>query len=215
MKLYTYYRSSSAFRVRIALNIKGIDYESVPVHLVKDGGQHQHADYLAKNPQGLVPLLETDQGEFISQSMAIMAYLDRVIAEPALVPSEPMAQARVNALTQTIVSDIQPLNNLRVLKYLTGDLGLSEEQKQQWYQHWIAKGFSALEAMLTNSSTTGDYCFGDTPTVADCVLIPQIYNAERFHCPMDDYPTLNRINTHCLAQTAFINALPENQADAQ
>ena len=219
LKLYTYFRSSSAFRVRIALNIKQIDYQSVFVHLVRNGGEHKHADYLRKNPQGLVPLMEiqdhTDQPAiYLSQSLAMMEYLDEVYPTPAILPSCPLERARVRSLTQSVVADIQPLNNLRVPKYLVEKMHANDEQKLEWTRHWVKLGFTALEASLSNDSQTGNYCHGDAPTIADCCLIPQVYNAERFNCPMDDYPTIQRINEHCLSNPAFDNALPENQADA-
>jgi maleylacetoacetate isomerase len=240
MKLYSYFRSSAAFRVRIALNLKGIDPEVVPVHLGRDGGEQKQPSYLAKNPQGLVPLLELDgNGEgdpnneqapdYISQSLAIMEYLDEVYPQPSLLPSEPLARARVRSIAQMIATDIHPLNNLRVLKYLTIEMGLSEEQKNTWYQHWIKLGFEALETTLnqlairhqatSKQATQKDqsqakFCIGSSPTIADCCLVPQVYNAQRFECPMQNYPRIQAINTHCLSLPAFQQALPENQADS-
>jgi maleylacetoacetate isomerase len=219
LKLYTYFRSSSAYRVRIALNLKQVEYESVFVHLVRDGGEHKKPDYLNKNPQGLVPLLEIaeDAGTpatYLSQSLAMMEYLEEVYPEPALLPENPLARARVRSLTQTVVSEIQPLNNLRVPTYLVSEFKIKEEQKLGWTQHWVKLGFTALEKMLVDSPQTDQYCHGDTPTIADCCLIPQVYNAQRFNCPMEDYPTIQRINENCLALPAFSQAAPENQDDA-
>ena len=219
-KLYTYYRSSSAFRVRIALNIKELEYESVFVHLVRDGGEHKQANYLSKNPQGLVPLMEIQNHPnapvtYLSQSLAMLEYLEEVYPSPAILPGNPLERARVRSLTQTVVADIQPLNNLRVPSYLVERLGADEEQKLEWTRHWVKLGFSALEKLLASDVQTGNYCHGDTPTIADCCLIPQVYNAERFECPMGDYPTIQRINGHCLSNPAFVRALPENQADAK
>lgn len=214
MKLYTYFRSSAAYRVRIALNLKGLDYESIPVHLVKNGGEQKSPEYLAKNPQGLVPLFETDSAETISQSLAIIEYLEEIHPEPALLPSDALERARVRALALAVAADLHPLNNLRVLQRLSNELQVTDEQKSQWYQHWVKQGFTALEAMLTEANGTGDFCHGNQPSIADCCLIPQVYNAERFKCQMDDYPTIQRITENCLALDAFQKAVPENQADA-
>ena len=219
LKLYTYFRSSSAFRVRIALNIKELEYQSVFVHLVRNGGEHKQAEYLRKNPQGLVPLLEIQDAPdtpvtYLSQSLAMMEYLEEVYPDPAIMPSHPLQRARVRSITQAVVADIQPLNNLRVPNYLVDSLQANDEQKLEWTRHWVKLGFTALETSLANDPQTGKYCHGDSPTIADCCLIPQIYNAERFNCPMDDYPTLQRINEQCLNNLAFEKALPENQLDA-
>ncbi len=215
MKLYTYFRSSAAYRVRIALNLKGLPYDSVPVHLVKDGGQQLQASYQAKNPQKLIPALELEDGTVLTQSLAIMEYLDEAHpAAAALLPQGTIARAQVRALAQAIACDIHPLNNLRVLKYLSGTLQVSDEVKNAWYQHWVQAGFSAIETMLANSPDTGKCCFGDTPTLADCCLIPQVYNAERFNVDMAAYPTIARITAHCRSLPAFQQAAPEQQADA-
>lgn len=213
LQLNTYFRSTAAYRVRIALNLKGIEHELVPVHLVNNGGEHKAAEYLARNPEGLVPSLET-QGQVLAQSMAILEYLEEVYPQPPLLPNEPLERAYVRGLAQSICSDIHPLNNLRVLQYLSGQLEVSDAQKQAWYEHWIASGFSAIETRLAQNPKTGFCCFGDTPTMADAFLIPQVYNAQRFDCPMGDYPTIERINKHCLSLQAFAKASPERQADA-
>ena len=215
MKLYTYFRSSAAYRVRIALNLKGLPYDGVPVHLVKDGGQQLQVSYQAKNPQKLIPALELDDGTILTQSLAIMEYLDEAHPDTAaLLPQGALARARVRALAQAIACDIHPLNNLRVLKYLSGTLQVSDEVKNAWYQHWVQTGFSAIEAMLANSPDTGKCCYGDTPTLADCCLIPQVYNAERFNVDMAAYPTIARIAAYCRSLPTFQQAAPEQQADA-
>ena len=223
LNLYSYFRSTAAYRVRLALNLKGLEYDVIPVHLLRDGGEHKSPEYLAKNPTGLVPTLEVDKrvensvndSVYIAQSIAILEYLEERYPEPPLLPADPLGRARVRALTQTIACDMHPLNNLRVLKYLTGPMGLSEEQKLQWYKHWIAVGFSSIETTLSNKTTTGLFCHGDQASFADCCLIPQIYNAERFGCPMDDYPSIARINDHCKSLEAFIDADPATQPDAE
>lgn len=214
LKLYTYYRSSSAYRVRIALALKELDYESIPIHLVKDGGQQTKSDYLAKNPAGLVPALETEQG-VLTQSLSIIEYLDDCFPERPLLPRDPAQRARVRAFAHGIACDMQPLNNLRVLKYLIHPLGVAEAEGKAWYQHWVAQGFTALEALLAQQADGSDFCFGDQPSMADCCLIPQVYNAVRFDCPLDDYPNIRRIDEHCRSLPAFQAAAPENQPDAE
>ena len=212
--LYTYYRSSAAYRVRIALNLKGMPYTAVPVHLVKDGGQHRSAAYRARNPQALVPAFELEDGTVLTQSLAIMEYLDEVQPEPALLPADAIGRARVRALAQAIACDIHPVNNLRVLQYLSQQLGISAEQKDAWYRHWVATGLQGLEALLADHPSTGRFCHGDTPTLADCCLVPQLYNARRFQCPLDAYPTIQRIAAACETLPAFQQAAPEVQPDA-
>lgn len=212
-RLYTYWRSTAAYRVRMALNLKGIDYTSVPVDLVRDGGEQYQDEYLSLNPQGLVPALEID-GRVITQSTAIIEYLEETRPWPPLLPSRPDERARVRALGAIVACDIHPLNNLRVLKYLAGPLDVSAEDKQTWYAHWIAKGFHALETSLVRDSATGEFCHGDTPGLADILLVGQMYNAHRFNCDIEPYPTLNRIVATCLALPAFDAARPENQPDA-
>lgn len=206
--LYDYWRSSASYRVRIALNIKGLAYETRSVHLVRDGGQ-QHAEaYRALNPQQLVPCLVDGKIE-ITQSLAIIDYLDEAWPHPPLFPAGRDDRARVRALALVVACDVHPLGNLRVLQYLQNQLGVDDAQKAEWSRHWIATGFAALEAMLANSAATGRFCHGDTPTLADVCLVPQIYNAHRWQVPMEDYPTLRRINMACSELDAFRRAAPE------
>lgn len=214
MKLTTYFRSTAAYRVRIALNLKGLEHQLTPVHLLRDGGEHKTPEYLENNPDGLIPTLETE-GLVLAQSMAILEYLEETYPEPALLPHNTLDRAYLRGLAQTIASDIHPLNNLRVQQYLVTELGASEQQKLDWYHHWVAAGFSGLETRLARNEKTGLCCFGDSPTLADICLIPQVYNAKRFACSLDDYPTINRINDHCLSLPDFAKAVPENQADAE
>lgn len=209
LRLYTYWRSSAAYRVRIALELKGLAYETVAVHLAR--GEHR-GDYAQTNPQQLVPALEHD-GLVVIQSLAIIDYLDSTFLGSRLIPAAPAERARVNALAQIVACDIHPLNNLRVTTYLERELGVDEQQKLSWYRHWVAQGFAALERLLDNPST-GAFCHGETPTLADICLIPQMYNARRFDCDLRPYPTLCRIETQCLEHDAFERAAPENQPDA-
>jgi maleylacetoacetate isomerase len=204
--LHDYFRSSAAYRVRIALNLKGVDYESRQVNLV-DGAQKSD-EYRALNPQGLVPMLEID-GHRLTQSLAIMVYLDQRFPEPVLMPRDPADGAHVRAMALSVACDIHPLNNLRVLKYLTGPLGISEEQKNGWYAHWVNEGFAALEAMAAPRS--GEFMFGDTPTLADVMLVPQMFNARRFNVPVDAYPTLVRADANACRIEAFAAAHPDRQ----
>ena len=208
--LYGYFRSSAAYRVRIALNLKGLDYDQIPVNLVK--GEQRGDDHLMRNPQGLVPSLVLDDSSVINQSLAICEYLDEVHPEPALLPINALERAR--ALAQSVACEIHPLNNLRVLKYLVRGMGADEAAKLAWYHHWIAQGFTALEATLSNAPSSGDFCHGDTPTLADICLIPQVYNAERFECDLSAYPTIQRIAANCRSLPAFEKAAPEVQPDA-
>ncbi len=209
--LYSYFRSSAAYRVRIALNLKGLDYAIRPVHLVTD--EQKSEDYRALNPQGLVPTLE-HEGYAIGQSGAILEYLEEVWPEPSLLPAETHARARVRQIANVIACDIHPLDNLRVLRYLKDDLGIEDTARSRWYAHWIREGFAAIERLLTTGEGTGAFCHGDQPGLADCFLIPQIYNARRFAVPLDDFPTICRIETNCLALDAFRRAAPEAQPDA-
>ncbi|RMF16525.1 MAG: maleylacetoacetate isomerase [Alphaproteobacteria bacterium] len=209
--LYSYFRSSAAYRVRIALNLKGLDYEIRPVHLVKN--EQTADDYRARNPQGLVPTL-VDEDRSIGQSIAILEYLEEIRPVPPLLPDEPAARARVRQIADAIACDIHPLNNLRVLKYLKNELGLDEEPRSRWYAHWIREGFVALEQLLAADGRSGDFCHGDRPGYADCFLIPQLYNAHRFKVPLDDFPTICRIEANCLALEPFRRAAPEAQPDA-
>ncbi|MDM4772817.1 maleylacetoacetate isomerase [Solimonas sp. SE-A11] len=214
MKLHTYYRSSASYRVRIALNLKGLEAEHLPVHLTRDGGEQFLAKFRATNPAALVPVLE-DGSERIAQSLAIIEYLDERYPESPLLPASAADRAWVRQIALAIACDIHPLNNLRVLKYLTGPIGLSEEQKQTWIRHWIDLGLQALESRLTTSPRRGAFCFGDRPTLADCCLVPQLFNAERFGMALDAYPNLRRIEQACNILKAFQNAHPANQPDAE
>ncbi|RED45765.1 maleylacetoacetate isomerase [Aestuariispira insulae] len=214
MKLYTYWRSSAAYRVRIALNLKGIAYEEAFVHLVRDGGDHLKAAYAALNPQKLVPSLELEDGTVLTQSLAMIDYLEETHPTPALLPDQAVGRARVRGLAQQIACDIHPVNNLRILKYLTGEMGLSDADKTTWYRHWVEVGFEALENSLANSTETGRFCHGDQPGLADCCLVPQVYNARRFDVDMARYPVLAGIDAACLELEAFRQASPEEQGDA-
>jgi maleylacetoacetate isomerase len=205
--LFDYYRSSAAYRVRIALNLKGVEYESVSINLLE--GAQKEAPYRARNPQGLVPLLEMD-GHRLTQSLAIIDYLDAMLPEPGLVPADPADRAHVLSLALTIACDIHPLNNLRVLKYLSGPLDQDEEARDLWYRHWIREGFAALEAMAAERA--GRFLFGDTPGLADICLVPQMYNAGRFNVPLDDFPLLVRVNAEASALDAFAAAHPDRVA---
>ncbi len=214
MKLYGFFRSSAAYRVRIALNLKGLDYETVPVHLTRGGGEQFAPAYREKNPQSLVPVLE-DSGLALSQSLAIIEYLEETRPQPPLLPATPAARARVRALALAVACEIHPLNNTRVLTYLTGPLGLSSETRNTWYHHWIALGLQALEARLVGERETGKFCHGDAPGLADCCLVPQLANARRFKCDVAPYPTLLRIEASCQALEAFRRAAPDRQPDAE
>ncbi len=204
--LHDYFRSSAAYRVRIALNLKGVDYESRSVGLA-DGAQRGE-DYRAINPQGLVPALEID-GLTLTQSLSIAVYLDQKFPDPPLVPRDPADGAHVRALSLSIACDIHPLNNLRVLKYLTGELGVSEEQKNAWYAYWINEGLAPLEAMA--APRAGEFVFGDTVTLADVSLVPQLFNARRFNVPLEAYPTLLRVDENASRMEAFAAAHPDRQ----
>lgn len=210
--LYTYWRSTAAWRVRIALALKGVEHKSVPVHLVRDGGEQHKPDFRDLNPQGLLPLWVDEAGP-LNQSLAIIEYLEDKYPWPPLLPLQPRARAQVRALALTVACDIHPLNNLRVLNYLRTTLEVSEADKSAWYGEWIERGFTALEKILAESDDTGLCCFGDEPTLADVCLIPQIYNAERFNCPLDAYPVIRRIQAHCSTLPAFSAAHPDAQPD--
>jgi maleylacetoacetate isomerase len=214
MKLYSYFRSSAAYRVRIALNLKGLAYETVPVHLTRGGGEQLAPGYRKLNPQALVPVLE-DGGRVLTQSLAIIEYLDEVHPQVPLLPKDPVARARVRALALAVACDLHPLNNLRVLNYLSGPMGLGDDAKRTWYRHWIAEGLGALEASLAGDRATGRFCHGDAPGLADCCLVPQLANAYRFKCDVSPYPTLLRIEKNCQALEAFQRAAPDKQPDAE
>ena len=213
MKLHNYFRSSASYRVRIALNLKGVTYEYLPVHLNRGGGEQFAPVFRALNPQSLVPVLE-DEGEYLTQSLAILEYLEETRPDPPLLPKNARERARVRALSLAVACDIHPLNNLRVLNYLAGELGASSDTTTKWYRHWVALGFAALEAQLARSPATGRFCHGDSPGFADCCLVPQLFNARRFQCDLSDYPTLLDIERNCHALAAFRNAAPDNQPDA-
>jgi maleylacetoacetate isomerase len=204
--LHDYVRSSAAYRVRIALNLKGVDYDSRQVNLL-DGDQKGDA-YRAVNPQGLVPALEID-GHLLTQSLAIMDYLDARFAEPRLVPKDPAERAHVLAMALAVACDIHPLNNLRVLKYLSGPLGVEQEHRDAWYSHWVHEGFAALETLA--APRAGQFLFGDSPTMADVLLVPQMFNARRFNVPVEAYPTLVRADANACALDAFARAHPDAQ----
>ena len=213
LTLHSYFRSSASYRVRIALNLKGLPYTYVPVHLLKDGGQQHTADYQRMNPARLVPTL-VDDGHALGQSLAIMEYLEETYPEPALLPRDPLGRARVRGLAQSVACEIHPLNNLRVLQYLDNELKVDESTKAAWYRHWITLGFTAMESMLADDPATGIFCHGNTPGLADCCLIPQIANSRRYDTPLDAFPTIRRIEQACLALDAFAKAAPQVQPDA-
>lgn len=211
--LYTYWRSSAAYRVRIGLELKGLAWEARPVHLVRDGGE-QHLDaYRRLNPQQLVPTL-LHEGHALTQSLAIVEYLDERFPQVPLLPADAAGRARVRALAQLVACDIHPINNLRVMQYQERSLQLPADARTQWTLHWIAEGFAAMEALLANSRDTGAFCHGDRPGLADICLLPQLYNAHRFGLDLAPYPTLRRIEAACQAVDAFDRARPENQPDA-
>ncbi len=214
MRLYTYFRSSAAYRVRIALGLKGLAYDAVPVHLVRGGGEHRQPAYLQLNPAGLVPALE-DGGEVLGQSLAIIEYLEEVHPWPALLPQAPLDRARVRAIALAIACDIHPINNLRVLQYLGEVLGAADSQKTDWYRHWVLAGLGAVEALLAGDRRTGDFCHGDVPGLADCCLVPQVFNARRFGCDLSTMPNVVRIAANCETIEAFRLAAPGNQPDAE
>jgi len=214
MKLHTYFRSSAAFRVRIALNLKGLPYDAVPVHLLRGGGEQHSEAYRALNPLGVVPALQ-DGPLVLTQSLAIIEYLEETHPQPALLPAAPAERARVRAIAQAIACDIHPVNNLRVLQYLKGPLGHTQDEVNTWYRHWVELGLMAVEQLLAQHPQTGRFCHGDTPGLADCCLLPQVFNARRYHCSLDAMPTLRRIAATCEADPAFVAALPANQPDAE
>jgi maleylacetoacetate isomerase len=213
VKLYDYFRSSASYRVRIALNLKGLPYEVVPVNLVRNGGEQLSAEYRRINPNALVPAL-VDEGAALTQSLAIIEYLEETHPKPPLLPSDAADRAYVRGIALSIACDIHPLNNLRVLRYLVRQLHVAEEDKNAWYRHWCEQGLAALETTLARDKRVGTFCYGDTPTLADCCLVPQIANAQRLECDLSGMPTIMRINAACLATDAFANAAPAKQPDA-
>lgn len=214
LKLYSYWRSTAAYRVRIALNVKRLSYQMIPVHLVKDGGEQYKPEYLERNPQGLVPLLD-DNGKLLNQSMAICEYLEESFEGPKLLPSEPFLRAKVRSLCQIIACDIHPIDNLRVLKYLKGELNVSDKAKDAWYRHWIHEGFKAIEVELQSYKELGPFAFGNLLTLADAFIVAQMYNARRFNVDLTDYPRLVEVEQYCLTLDAFKDAKPESQPDAE
>jgi maleylacetoacetate isomerase len=211
VKLYTYFRSSAAYRARIALNLKGISYEMASIHLTRGGGQQHGAAYRAVNPQGRVPALALDNGETLIQSLAIMEYLEEAFPTPPLLPSDPVARAHVRALAQVIACDIHPLNNTSPLFYLKNTLKQDQETINAWYAHWVTVGFEAVEALLR----PGPYAFGDKVTLADVCLVPQVANARRFNVPLDKFPKIVAVDAACLQLPAFDRARPDNQPDKE
>ena len=211
MKLYSYFRSSAAYRVRIALNLKGLPYETIPIHLVKGGGQNKSPEYRAINPQMRVPALTLPDGEVLVQSLAIIEYLDETHPQPPLLPAEPLARAKVRAFAQVIACDIHPLNNIGPLRYLKNPLEHEQAEIDAWYHHWILDGFAALEAMIE----PGAYSFGAQITLADICLVPQVFNARRLKVPLDGFAKIVAVDAACNALPAFEKARPDNQPDAE
>ena len=211
VRLYTYFRSGTSHRVRIALNLKGLAYEPIHVHLAR--GEHRQDGYLALNPQGLLPLLEDGEAR-VSQSLAIIEYLERTRPEPPLLPADPAGQARVRSLALICACEMHPLNNLRVLKHLQGPLGLDQAARDAWCRHWMEEGFGALERRLASEPETGRFCHGDRPTLADVCLVPQVVSSRRWGTDLSPYPTVRRIHDACLELEAFVAAMPANQPDA-
>jgi maleylpyruvate isomerase len=211
VKLYTYFRSSAAYRVRIALNLKALPYEMAPVHLTKDGGQQRKPEFRAVNPQMRVPALELSGGEILTQSLAIIEYLDDIQPEPAFLPADALERAKVRAIAQMVACDIHPLNNLVALQYLKRQLKHEQPEIDAWYHHWVTEGFKAIEAMIE----PGPYACGSHITLADICLVPQVYNARRLKVPLDDFPKIVAVDAACLKLPAFDKARPENQPDAE
>lgn len=214
MKLYNYFRSSASYRVRIALNLKGLPYEYVPVHLTRDGGRQFAPEYRSLAPEALVPVL-LDGDATVHQSLAIVEYLEETHPSPPLLPADALGRASVRAIALDIACDIHPLGNLRVLKHLAATFGLPKEGTDAWVAHWIGLGFDALERRLAQSPTRGAFCHGDAPTLADVALVPQVFNARRFGVDMARYPTLAAIDARCGALPAFADAAPAKQIDAE
>lgn len=211
MKLYTYFRSSAAYRVRIALNLKGLTAEMIPIHLQKEGGRHKTADYRAINPQMRIPALALDSGDVLVQSLAIIEFLDEVHPQPPLLPRDPLTRAKVRGFAQVIACDIHPLNNVGPLRYLKNALGQEQSRIDAWYHHWILEGFAALETMVRPAP----YAFSGEVTLADVCLVPQVYNARRLKVPLDGFPKLVAVDAACAKLEAFERARPENQPDAE
>lgn len=215
MKLYSYFRSSASYRVRIALNLKGLTHQIVPVHLLKEGGEQLKPEYRKLNPDALVPSLQLDNGDVLTQSLAIIEYLEETCPTPPLLPANAKDRAWVRSIALAIACDIHPIDNLRVLRYLVKEMKVSEEDKDRWYRHWVEQGLASVETLLASDQRTGRFCFGDTPGLADCVLVPQVANAQRMKCDLSGMPTILRINDACLALEAFDAASPARQPDAE
>jgi maleylacetoacetate isomerase/maleylpyruvate isomerase len=213
LTLYTYFRSSAAYRVRIALHLKQLEYRAVPVHLLRHGGEQHGPDYARRNPSNLIPTLEED-ALTLRQSLAILEYLEETHPKPPLLPPDAPGRARVRALAQSVACDIHPLNNLRVLRYLKAE-GLDEDRRAAWSRHWMAIGFASIERLLQTDAPPGRFCHGDAPTLADCCLVPQVFNAARVQLPLDPYPAIMRIHAQCEALEAFRLAAPQAQPDAE
>lgn len=213
IKLYNYFRSSASYRVRIALNLKGLPYEYVPVHLLKDGGEQLAPSFRALNPESLVPVLD-DDGKVLTQSLAIIEYLEDTRPEPPLLPRDAAERAYVRSVALAIACEIHPLNNLRVLRYLVKTLGASEDQKNAWYRHWVEQGLASIETRLVAERRSGRYALGDAVTLAEVFIVPQIFNAQRMDCKLDALPTIMRIFDNCMQLPAFIDAQPSAQPDA-
>ena len=213
IKLHNYFRSSASYRVRIALNLKGLPYEYLSVHLTKDGGQQLAPSFRALNPESLVPVLD-DDGTIVTQSLAIIEYLEETRPQPPLLPRDAVERAYVRSIALAIACEIHPLNNLRVLRYLVKTLGLTEEQKNAWYRHWVEQGLASVEARLVAEGRSGRYVLGDMVTLADVLIVPQIFNAQRFDCKVDALPTVMQIFDNCMQLPAFVDARPAVQPDA-
>jgi maleylacetoacetate isomerase len=211
MKLYGYFRSSAAYRVRIALNLKAVQHEHAFVHLVRDGGGQHKPEFLARNPQALVPALELERGDVLTQSLAIIEYLDEAYPDPPLLPGDAVARAQARAIAQAVACDIHPLNNLRVLQYLRHQMGQDKEAVDAWYVHWVETGFAAIEQMIGADG----FCIGNQATLADVCLMPQIFNARRYEVDLEAYPRIRRVEEVCGAIPAFAEAHPAVQPDAE
>jgi maleylacetoacetate isomerase len=214
MKLYTFFRSSASYRVRITLNLKGLKYEQAAIHLRRGGGEQLQAAYRKINPQALVPALE-DDGRILTQSLAIIEYLDETHPQPPLLPKNPLDKALVRGMALVIACEVHPIQNLRVLNYVKATYNQTDEQVNKWAQHWIDLGLSALQEMIVAQPKRGGFCFGESPTLADICLIPQLGNARRYGCDLAKYPTILEIEKHCDALPAFANAAPDKQPDAE
>jgi maleylacetoacetate isomerase len=214
MKLYTFFRSSASFRVRIALNLKGIGYEQASIHLRRGGGQQLQPAYKTLNPQALVPALE-DNGQILTQSVAIIEYLEEKYPSPPLLPKDPAGRALVRSMALIIACEVHPIQNLRVLNYVKSNYNQTDDQVNQWAQHWIDLGLTALEQMIAAQPNRGKFCFGNTPTLADICLIPQLGNARRYGCDLSQYPSILGIDGNCMSLPAFADAAPEKQPDAE